>query len=81
MPRMSGLWIAVGEGTLAETIARAIETRWELSCAVPEAEIKPRRAEVVIVSLYDTKPNYIGLSQLGRSVATGQVTLRIPQVA
>jgi len=27
------------------------------------------------------QPNYIGLSQLGRSVATGQVTLRIPQVA
>jgi hypothetical protein len=77
MRPMSGLWIAVGGGVLAQKIAWAIETRWEFSYPVPEAEIKPRRAEVVIVSLYGTTPDYLGLSQLGRSVATGQVTLMI----
>jgi hypothetical protein len=67
----------VGGGVLAEKIARAIETRWEFSYPVTEAEVRPRRAEMVIVSLYGTKPNYVGLSQLGRPAATGQVTLII----
>src|SRR5258708_26338221 len=77
MRRMRGLWIAVGGGVLAEKIARAIETRWEFSYPVPEAEVRPGRAEMVIVWLYGTKPNYLGLSQLGRRSATGQVTLMI----
>jgi hypothetical protein len=74
---MNGLWIAVGGGALAEKIARAIETRWEFSYPVPETETKPRRAEMVIVSLYGTKPDYLGLSQRGRTITTGQVTLMI----
>jgi hypothetical protein len=77
MRRIPGLWLALGGGLLADKIERAIETRWEFSYPVSEGEVKPRRAELVIVSLAGTKPNYIGLSQLGRRAATGQVTLMI----
>ena len=77
MHRMRGLWISIGGGPLADRIALAIETRWEFSYPVSEAEVRPRRAELVIVSLHGTRPDYIGLSQAGRQVATGQVTLMI----
>jgi hypothetical protein len=73
---MSGLWIARRRHARGENRASDRDTLGVLLRG-PRGRIKPRRAEVVIVSLYDTKPNYIGLSQLGRSLATGEVTLRI----
>jgi hypothetical protein len=80
MAQPHGLWLAIGGGSHAEDIARSIATQAQFSITVTVREIRPRRAELVVVSLKDTTADYIGVSQGGRRVATGQMTLVVSRL-
>jgi hypothetical protein len=71
----SGLWITAGVGRLADAIAFSIELHEQFSTTVVQSEIKPREAEVVLVSLNGEVVDYVGISQVGRRVATGQIAI------
>jgi hypothetical protein len=77
MARASGLWIAVGGGALVDDIAASIERDGQFTTTVAVSDVKPRTAEIVIVSMYGSDPMYVGISQAGRRVATGQKTIAI----
>ena len=76
MPK-SGLWITVGGGKLAEAVANSIDAHEQFSTTVIQSEIKPRSAELVLVSLNGELVDYVGISQVGRRVATGQITIAV----
>ena len=80
MAQLHGLWIALGGGSLAEAVASSIETQDQFTIPVTTRDVRPRHAELVIVSLKDTVPDYIGISQAGRRIATGQMTLVISRL-
>ena len=73
----SGLWITAGTGRLADAVAYSIENNDLFSTTVIQSRIKPRHAEIALVSLDGTSFDYLGISQVGRRVATGQVTIAI----
>jgi hypothetical protein len=73
----SGLWITAGAGKLADAVANSIENNDQFSTTVTQSRIKPRHAEIALVSLEGTSVDYLGISQVGRRVATGQVTIAI----
>lgn len=77
MSEDSGLWIAIGGGSLADRIESSIESRWEFSYSIPQFDVKPRRAELVIVSLRGTIPDFLGISLRGRPGTTGLTTTMI----
>lgn len=76
MPK-SGLWITAGAGKLADAVANSIQSNDQFSTTVTQSRIKPRLAEIALVSLQGTSVDYVGISQVGRRVATGQVTIAI----
>src|ERR1035437_9707914 len=76
MPK-SGLWITAGAGTLSDAVANSIERNDQFSTTVTQSRIKPRHSEIVLVSLQGTSVDYLGISQIGRRVATGQVTISV----
>lgn len=76
MPK-SGLWITVGGERLAEAVARSIDAHEQFSTTVIHSEIKPRSAELVLVSLSGELIDYVGIGQVGRRVATGQITVGV----
>src|SRR5258707_730817 len=76
MPK-SGLWITVGGGKLAEAVTRSIDEHEQFSSTVIHSDIKPRSAELVLVSLNGEVVDYIGISQVGRRVATGQISIAV----
>jgi hypothetical protein len=77
MRQEHGLWLAVGGGSLAERIHSAIESRGEFSYPVPDADYKPRRAELIVVSLYGRRPDYLGVSLRSNRGTTGQTNVMI----
>jgi hypothetical protein len=79
MTKPHGLWLAIGGGSLAEAVARSIDTQDQFTTSVTARDVKPRSAELVLVSLKDTV-DYIGISQRGRQVATGQMTLVVSRL-
>jgi hypothetical protein len=76
MPK-SGLCIVSRGGRLAEAIANSIDAHEQFSTTVIPSEIKPRSAELVLVSLNGELADYVGISQVGRRVATGQITVAV----
>lgn len=80
MAKPHGLWLAIGGGSLAEAVASSIERQAQFTISVIARDVKPRSAELAIVSLKDTA-DYIGISQRGRRVATGQMTLVVSRLA
>jgi len=80
MAKPHGLWLAIGGGSLAEAVANSIETQDQFTISVTARDVKPRSAELVLVSLKDSA-DYIGISQRGRRVATGQMTLVVSRLA
>ena len=80
MAKPHGLWLALGGGSLAEDVANSIENHGQFTMSVTARDVKPRSAELVLVSLNDTV-DYIGISQRGRRVATGQMTLVVSRLA
>jgi hypothetical protein len=71
------LWITAGGGKLAKAVANSIDAHEQFSTAVMQSKIKPRTAEVALVSLNGDLVDYVGISQVGRRVATGQVTIAV----
>jgi hypothetical protein len=72
----SGLWITAGAG-LANAVATSIEINDQFSTTVTQSKVKPRHAEIALVSLDGSSLDHIGISQVGRRVATGKVTVAI----
>ena len=72
---ISGLWITGGNGKLADAVAASIESSEMFSKTVTQSAIKPRQAELVLVSVDGKKVDYIGISQRGRRASTGQITV------
>jgi hypothetical protein len=77
MSKRTGLWIAIGGGSLAEAIDSSIESYGQFTTTVSAPDVKPRGAELAIVSLNGARADYIGISQAGRRVATGQMTIAV----
>jgi hypothetical protein len=77
MAGSKGLWIAVGGGSHADKIAASIYYNGQFTTTVPKSQVRPRVAELVVVSMEGTDANYIGISQVGRLVAVDQSTLAI----
>lgn len=73
----AGLWISVGGGQLAEIIAANIERHEQFTTTVSVPSVRPRHAELAVVSMHATGADYLGISQAGRRVATGQRTIVI----
>ncbi|MBS1833694.1 MAG: hypothetical protein JST65_13335 [Acidobacteria bacterium] len=71
----SGLWITGGKGKLADAVVASIESSEMFSKTVTRSAIKPRKAELVLVSVDGEEVDYIGISQSGRRVSTGQITI------
>lgn len=61
-------------------MANSIEKQDQFTISVTTRDVKPRRSELVLVSLKDTVADYIGPSQSGRRIATGQMTLVISRL-
>jgi hypothetical protein len=57
MKQEDGLWLAINGGALADKIHYAIEKHGQFSYPIPQGDYRPRRAELVIVSLGDRKQN------------------------
>jgi hypothetical protein len=77
MKQEEGLWLAINGGALADKIHYAIETHGQFSYPIPQADYRPRRAELVIVSLGDRQADYFGISIRGKFGTTGQTNVMI----
>lgn len=75
MDKPAGLWVAFGGEPLAESVERSIEQHDHFTTTVTTREVKPRHAELAVVSLQGSRADYLGISQVGRRVATGQITI------
>jgi len=84
--RISGLWLSV-TGSKAEAVLHSIEERNSFSMTVVNAEAHPRKAELAIICISPEEPGaqrfleeaalYIGVSQAGRLVATGESSILV----
>jgi hypothetical protein len=74
-----GLWITVSTA-LSEAVMTSIDREELFTTTVPYYKVKPRSAELVIVSLDGKAANYLGISQAGRRIATGLITVVVSNV-
>ena len=74
-----GLWITVGSA-LGEAVEASIDRDEQFTTTVPSYDVKPRPAELVIVSINGRAVDYLGISQAGRLVATGLITVVISNI-
>lgn len=74
-----GLWITVSTA-LSEAVMASIDREEQFTTTVPYYSVKPRLAELVIVSLDGKAANYLGISQAGRRIATGLITIAVSNV-
>lgn len=72
-----GLWYAIGGGPLNEQVEIRIEKDDQFSATAITRDVRPKRAELVIVSMAGRRADYLAIAQRGRMVATGQVTVVI----
>jgi len=77
MRQEDGLWLAINGGTLADKIYYAIEKHGQFSFPIPQGDYRPRRAELVIVSLGRRKADYFGISIRSKFGTTGQTNVMI----
>lgn len=71
----SAIWIAVA-GKLSDSVESSIERDGSFTSTVARREIRPRTAELAVVVI-DGHVRYIGVSQAGRMVATGQISVLV----
>jgi hypothetical protein len=76
MTRRHGLWLTFREGHEADSIERAIQENGTFTVAVPSA-VKPRIAEVAVVSMTGRSADYLGIARAGARIATGQKRVAI----
>jgi hypothetical protein len=77
MSRQYGLWIAVDEGDTEEKVRRQIDEDGKFTTVVLASEIRPKLAELCLVSCDHTTVDFIGISRAGRLVATNQQSIGI----
>lgn len=77
MRQEDGLWVAINGGALADKIHYAIENHGQFSYPIPQGDFRPRRAELVVVSLGDRKADYFGISIRSKFGTTGQTNVMI----
>jgi hypothetical protein len=77
MARNKGLWIAIGGGPHADKIASSIYYNGQFTTTVVATKVRPRIAELVLVSMKGTDADYIGISQVGRLIAVDQTTIAV----
>ena len=81
------IWLRF-QGTKAEAIQRAIETKGEFTATVARSEVKPRKHQVCLVSLQysgmyqigdvpDFSVDYVGISRSGSLVATDEKRIKV----
>lgn len=80
MTNKSGLWISLGSGHNAEKIQNSIELNARFTKTVSVSKLRPKTLEVAVVSLTEDSIDFVGLSKLGREVATDEKTLSISQL-
>jgi hypothetical protein len=74
-----GLWITVSSA-LSRAVVTSVERDEQFTTTVPSYDIKPRPAELVIVSMDGRAVDYCGVSQAGRRVATGLISIVVSNV-
>jgi hypothetical protein len=79
MRHAHGLWITVGSA-LRGAVEASIERDEQFTTTVPSVDVKPRPAELIIISMDGVAVNYCGVSQVGRRVATGLITVVVSNV-
>ncbi len=77
MRQEDGLWLAVNGGVLADKIHYAIENHGQFSFPIPQGDYRPRRAELVMVSLGGRKADYFGISVRRKFGTTGQTNVMV----
>jgi len=77
MPGPTGLRIAIGGGRYADKIEYSIQNLGQFTTTVVTADVRPRAAELVVVSMHGTEADYVGISQTGRLLVTGQTMIAI----
>lgn len=70
-----GLWFSVGGLPLSESVEISIEKDDQFTTTVVTRDVRPRSAEMVVISIHGTRADYVGICQRGRKVATGQITV------
>lgn len=74
--KQHGLWIYVGEGR-SDRISDAIYAREQFTQVVDLSEIRPRLAELAIISLSNDTADYLAVATKGRMVATDQISIAL----
>lgn len=74
---MPGLWVAIGGGSLGEAVEASINRDEQFTTTASVSDLKPRTAELAVVSINGVSADYLGISQRGRRVATGQTTIAV----
>ena len=72
-----GLWHTVGGLPLSDKVEASIYHQGQYSTTVVSGNVHPRDAELILVSLFGSSIDYLGISQRGRRAATGKVALTI----
>ena len=71
MTQRHGFWLTFRERQEAESIERAIQENSTFTFAAPSA-LKPRIAELVVISMTGESADYLGIARAGARIATGQ---------
>jgi hypothetical protein len=77
MSQGRGLWITFGSGGHAQKVQTSIQRYGQFTKSVAISSVRPRRAELVVVSLRGAYADYIGISQKGRLTATDEATIAV----
>lgn len=77
MTKNKGLWVAVGGTPLSDAVSDSIFRHEQFTMPVTTFEVRPRLAEVVVVSMHGMAADYVGISQASRKITTGQVAIAI----
>jgi hypothetical protein len=78
--RPPGLWIDLGGGSLGQAVEASIDRDEQFTTTVSARDLKPKAAELAIISVDGASADYFGISQRGRRVATGQTTIAVSNI-
>lgn len=81
MEKQRGLFIVIGEDGPISAIERAVEESRKFTTVVPASGIRPKPSELCLVSLRGESVDYVGVSQGGSRVTTGQKRISVSQIA
>ena len=70
-----GLWYSVGGYPLSEQVEVRIENDDQFTTTAVTRDVRPKVAELAVVSITGNRADYLSIAQKGRKIATGQVTV------